>query len=540
MAARDYPIRFTPKGLSDAYDATDTFAGACKTLQNLVFDQSNPELVVARPGVGSPLATLSVSLNTPTFVSVFVAIGNIIYGMATTAANPGFDQPFCFNITSGLFIAVTGFTNANTPASVSSAGDWTPPTMAVIGSKLIVTHPGFSGTGANFMGVIDISNPLAPSWSSTNTTTNLLPSVPTAVVNFNNRAYFACGNVLYYSDVLVPTKMTNAGQSLTVGDSTNITAISGLPVQTSTAGVVSALIVFKAFQIWQVTGDAAIANTLSQNFLSLNIGCTAPRTIVQTPIGTLFIGIDGPYAVLPLGQVIPLTKDASKPVQDVQGPFQAIITPSRATAAFSGSIYRVCIDTVNNGITVQADYWFDITSRRWTGPHTFPYDAIAQVGNYFVISSRYVGAYLFASAYLPSTTSVYTDNGSQITCILESAKLPKTENINVKQVIETTLELGSRGLNQTYLIDAFDESNNIIGEAIVSFNVNTAFWGAGPTWASGVIWYPTYNSPVTFPANWTAPLVFKKLSIRVTANANNALSMGTMFSKYQDTGYTTL
>ena len=45
------PLRFTPRGVADAYDSSDTFPGACRKLQNLVFDPSNPELVVARPGV---------------------------------------------------------------------------------------------------------------------------------------------------------------------------------------------------------------------------------------------------------------------------------------------------------------------------------------------------------------------------------------------------------------------------------------------------------------------------------------------------------
>jgi len=38
--ADSVPVRFTPKGLADAYDATDVFPGACRKLSNLVFDQS--------------------------------------------------------------------------------------------------------------------------------------------------------------------------------------------------------------------------------------------------------------------------------------------------------------------------------------------------------------------------------------------------------------------------------------------------------------------------------------------------------------------
>ena len=296
---KSYPIRFTPRGLSDAFDATDTFAGACRTMQNLIFDQSNPEQIAARPGVGSPMTSF-VTFTTPTFVSLQENVNGVIYGMVASALTAGYDQPFAFQIGVG-FISISGVTSGNVPVSLSTTGDWIPPSLAVIGAKIVVTHAGFSGLGSNFFGVIDISNPAAPAWSAANTSTHALPSVPTFVANFNNRAYFVCKNLAYYSDVLVPTTMTNAGQSLTVGDTSPILALSGLPVQTTSAGVVAALIVFKQFQIWQITGDAAITGSLAQNFLSLNIGCMSPRTIVQTPIGTVFIGIDGAYLVSALG-----------------------------------------------------------------------------------------------------------------------------------------------------------------------------------------------------------------------------------------------
>lgn len=495
MAGRDYPVRFTPRGLSDAYDATDTFPGACRSLQNLVFDQSNPEIVVARPGVGNPLVSMaaqnslwggvvawgtsgyiwgSVTFTTPTVITVHIAIGNTIYGMVSSALNPGKDQPFAFVIGTG-FVAISGVTSANVPVSPATTGDWTPPTMAVIGTKIIVTHTGFSG--ANYFGAIDITTPSAPTWSAGNTTTYMLPSVPTFVANFNNRAYFICGNVVYYSDVLAPTVMTNAGQALTVGDTTSITALSGLPVSTTSAGVVAALIVFKPFQIWQITGDAAVTGSLALNFLSLNVGCVSPRSIVQTPIGSLFIGINGPYMVSPLGGIGPLTKDQSKLTQDVQQPFQSIVNPSRAAASFSGALYRICLDTVINGVTTTADYWLDITRRRWTGPHSFAYDCASQVGNYFVISSRYYGASLFASSYIPNANSTYNDNGLPITVTLESSSFPKTQNINEKQVIESTLELSSVASSLTYTVNAIDESRSVLGSAQINVVNQSGLWG---------------------------------------------------------------
>jgi len=529
---KEYPMRFTPVGVSDAYDATDSFPGACRILQNLILDQSNSELVVARPGVGLPITSFG-AFNTPTQVTVSCSVGNVIYGMVSTALTPGYDQPFAYNI-GGAFTTITGITALNVPTSPAVSGDWTPPTMEIIGTKVIVTHPGFSG--ANFFGVIDISNPAAPVWSAGNTTVHTLPSVPISVSNFNNRAYFSCGNTLWYSDVLAPTVMTNAGQSLTVGDPTPIVAQSGLSVQTSSAGVVGALMVFKQFQIWQVIGDAAISGSLSLNFLSLNVGCVSPRTVTQTPIGTLFIGMDGPYTITPLGAIMALAKDMSKITADIQAPFQSMTSPSRAVGAFSGSIYRVCIETVRDGVNVTDDYWFDITRRRWSGPHTFPYDNCCQVGNYFVLSNRKLGAMFFTSSYLPTSGSVYNDNGSAINVQLKSANFPKTQNINMKQVVESTIELSSISKTLSYLISAVGEDFQQLSSATINLDNNSPIWGIG-TWGIGR-WTSGTNVPKTYTLNWSGPLVFKKMALQIFASGTSNLSIGTFFAKYRDAGYT--
>ena len=535
---KEYPINFTPKGLCDSIDSTLSFQGACRSLQNLIFDQSNPEQVVARPGVGTAITSFA-SFTAPTFITVMIGIGSYIYGMVSSGRNAGYDEPFCYLIGTG-FITISGVTSGNVPVSPSTTGDWIPPTMAVIGPNIIVTHPGFSGVGSNFFGIINIANPASPTWTSANTATHTLPSVPTSVSNFNNRAYYACGNVMYYSDSLVPATMTNAGQALTLGDTTPIIASSGLPVSTTSAGVVQALIVFKSFQIWQITGDAAISGSLSMNYLSLNVGCSSARTIVQTPVGTIFIAIDGPYVVSPLGAVLPLTKDAIKLVQDLQMPFQAIVNPTRACASYSGSIYRVCVDSVQSGVTGTYDYWFDVTVRRWSGPHTWPVDAVAQVGNYFVVSHRSTGAALYKSQYLPDTTSVYNDNGTALTVVLESALFPKTPNINMKQVVESTAELNSQASSLQYSISALDDQHSIIGNCSINAVATFSRWGGtGLTWGKpGLSWQSSVTQPSTYTLPWSSPLVFKKMALLIAASSSYSLAIGAFFAKYRDTGYT--
>lgn len=534
------PVRFTPRGLVDAFDATDVFPGACRSLQNLVFDQSNPEIVIARPGVDNALTSFAGFL-TPGFISLQVTIGSRVYGMVATSLTAGKDQPFCYDLSTNAFVAVTGCTAGNaegrptSPSSNQSAA-WIPPTLAVVGIYVVITHPGYSGAGSNFFGLINLSTMV---YTTANLATHALPGVPTSVANLNNRAYFSYLNATYYSDVLDPTTATNAGQSLTMGDNNVITGQSGLPVQTTSGGVVSALLVFKSTQIWQVTGDAAITGTLAENYLSLNIGCASPRTICPTPLGTIFAGPDCVYVVTPLGIVAPLTADIGSPDQapHLRQPFDNVTTPSRACAAFAGSIYRICLSTIIDGTASTNDYWFDTRKYHWNGPHTFNYDCASSIGKYFILTSSVAGAKLFPSYATPNLGTAYTDNGTGYNVDLVSSTFPKHGEMAMKQVIESTIELASVGNAATYTINAYDEKNNIIATTSVTTPQLGAVWG-GFTWGDGTFWATSINRPQTYLLNWPNGLLFNKIALEVTCPAAQNIAIGTFYARFQKTGYT--
>lgn len=536
MAIRNAkPVRFTPKGLCDAFDATDAFAGACQLLTNLVFDQGNPELMVARPGVGAADTTFS-GFTTPTYVSVFIVIGVIAYGMVSSARNPGHDEPFAYNILTNSFITISGVTSGNTPTSPATSGPWTPPTMAVVSTKILVTHPGFNGTGSNFFGVIDISNPLAPAWSSSNLATNALTGVPTSVANFNNRAWFAVANTLQFSDVLAPTTRTNASQAVTVGDTTPVIAQSGLPIQTTSAGVIGALVVFKQSQIWQITGDPA-TNNLAENYISLTTGCAAPRSVVQGPFGIFFAGNDAPYILNFLGTLVPLSsRPGTDFPADLQVPFQNATEPTRISAAFSGNIYRVCVPTLIQGQAQTNDYWYDIRRKRWTGPHTFTYDCAAQYGSSFLLSSPAQGAALFTSTTIPTANSTYRDAGSTFVSHMRSSTFPKTGHMQEIQVVESTIELGSIGQGIVFNLTAVDEQGSTLGTAFVQTPPSGAIWGSF-VWGQAN-WSPNASIPSVRTIPWPMALVFQKMALDVTVTPVNQLQIGTFFARYQDAGYT--
>lgn len=535
ISPKQYPVRFTARGLVDAFDATDRFPGACISLANLVFDHSNPEIMISRPGCPSIVDFAANGFLNAGVISVHVTVGSVTYGMIQTSRNANKDEPFAYDNAAGAFIAVSNVTNANTATTQAASGAWTPPTMASVGALIILTHPGFPG-GATKFGWFDITNPAAPSWNAGDTTTNALPSTPVAVQNFNNRAYFACTNTTPYTDVLSLTR-TAPTQALTIGDASPITALSGLPIQTTSSGVVQALIVFKAFQTWQVTGDSAsVLFPLSQNYLSLTVGCSAPRSIAQSPLGTYFASFFGPYVIDQLGIVRPHVHKAGDLDPDIQAPHQNATTPSRIAGGYSGTIYRVCMETTILGATSKNDYWFDEHRRRWTGPHTFSYDCVSQYFDYFILSSNAIPGKLFKSEMEPGVSTVYLDNGASVMSTIQSSTFPKTGDMEMKQVVESTMELSSSGSPSSYQMTGLDDQGNTLNSCQINVQAAGTLWGAG-VWG-GFKWASSINRPATYIVPWTAPLVFKKMAIYITTTATTGISIGTFFARYQDAGYT--
>ena len=150
------PLLIRPKGCSDSVDGTNTFPGAMASLANLVPNPSTDLTWVPRPAAVK--LTSFAGFNTPGFVSALLVVGNIAYGMIASAKNANKDEPFAYNLTTGAFETITGVLNANTPTSPATTGDWVPPVMAVVGSRIVVTHPGFAGGSPGFFfGWFDIS-----------------------------------------------------------------------------------------------------------------------------------------------------------------------------------------------------------------------------------------------------------------------------------------------------------------------------------------------------------------------------------------------
>jgi len=263
-----------------------------------------------------------------------------MYGMVSTTRNPGQDEPFCYNINTNTFTAISGVTPVNTPVSPATTGPWNPPIMALVGTKIIVAHPGFTGAGNAFFGVIETANPSALTWAAQNLVNtgggSTLPSPPQWVANFNGRCYFFCnppGNqpAAIFSDVLQPTTFTFTTYTnvITFGDNVPLTCAAGLALFNQLGGIVQSLLVFKGVaNIFQVTGDPITGN-LFVNSLNVATGTLSPNSIATTTKGLAFLAPDGLRLIDFQARVGDPIGKAGDGITD---PFFFSLNPSRATS----------------------------------------------------------------------------------------------------------------------------------------------------------------------------------------------------------------
>jgi hypothetical protein len=536
---RSKPLPFSPKGASDALDSTNIFPGAMSALTNLIPDPTTKNLWQCRPAA-TQNANFNSAFTTPTFPFIVKIVGNRVYGFVTSADIVGHDEPFCYDLQLAAFVAVSGITNLNTPSSMASTGTWTPPTGDVIGTKLVCTHPGFNGTGGNFFGYFDISDPNNVSWSGANTTGAVVfTTAPTAVANFGGRAYYLINPPtgqpsMPASDVLAATVITNAGQVLTFGDNTPLTALAGLPLNNQLGGIIQSLMVFKdSTNIFQVTGDFAGSGSTAWAVNSLNVatGTSSPLSICTTPKGLAFVAPDGL-------RVIDFTARISDPVgingMGINNPFVNAVVPSRIVGACNGNVLRM---TVQNGSAVgnpQQEYWYDIGRQTWSGPHTSAAWSIKPYGNLFIMTLYGVNAKMFQSESQQSNTSTFVENGTQLTYSWKTCPLPDTMQMSENAMIETTINMAlTSGAPVT--VTAVNQDDTILNTVTITASGSATIWG-GFQWGQAV-WLGASNNLYPRQCQWTTPVVFRRLYINATGNCASGIKIGDMFMKYEQLGY---
>ena len=550
---RTTPLKFSPKGLSDTLDGSTVFAGAMASLQNLIPDPSTRGLWQCRPAASllvnmaisgggfssgfSPGFQVGFSQGPVGLISVLKVIGSYAFGMVATGRNAGHDEPFAYNLVTNLFAIISGVTALNTPISPATSGAWVPPTMDLVGTNLLVTHPGYNGTGGNYFGWFDISNLSSITWSGGNLTGLVtFTTAPSAVKNFNGRAYWITNPptgqpALIFSDVLVPRTVTNANQVLTFDDNVPLTALGALPLNNQLGGIIQGLIVVKGVaNLYQVTGDAALMN-LTKNALNVATGTLAPNTLVSTPKGLAFIAPDGL-------RFIDFTGNVTDPIGvDGMGktlPFIYSLVPSRMCAAANGMVIRITTQDASLTGSPFVEYWYDVARQIWSGPHTFPMSCISAYQNTFICAPRALVGSLWQSDYVQTSTSTFTENGSALSFLWTSSMLPDTDQMSENAMIETTIYMALNA-NSTYSAYASDQGGTVLSQANIVNTNQATIWG-GFTWGQAP-WSGGNNALYPRRVPWAKPIVFRRMQMSAQGLASAAFRIGTMHMRYEKLGY---
>lgn len=529
------PTRFVAAGLSDALDGTDVFPGACSILQNLIPDASTQGVWQPRPAAIK--LTSFAGFITPGYISAGYIVGSRFYGLISSGLNQGFDQPFYYELVAGTFGVVAGITGGNVPASPPSSGDWEPPTMALVGTKLVVTHPGFSLAIGNAFGWFEISNPAAVTWNAGNTTGALvLPARPSSVAQFGGRAWFLVNPTsgqptAYFTDILA-LNITNAGQALTFDDNKELTAAAGLPLENQLGGIIQSLIVFKdSSNMYQITGDFAL-NTLTKNAMNVATGTKSPRSICVTPKGVGFIAPDG-------ARVIDFNARISDPI-GIQGagvnvPFINALYPTRISAASNANTYRISVQNGGVAGTPSVEYWYDIARQNWSGPHTLPTDLAVPYGNTFIVAPRGILGSLWQSDVVVTPATSYVENGGTMYCAMQTALLPDTNTMTSNQMVETLVEIELPQNPGVVVLSPRDEDNNtIIPPVILADTSPVSYWGSAIWGAS--LWSGATGALRRLSIPWSKPIIFTRMSLYISFTASAGARVGAMLLRHQSVG----
>ena len=521
------------RGCADTLDGNNSPPGVMASLSNLIPDPSTPGVYVCRPAntVDIDFSTWGAAPGTVGVIVVAYQTSNIVYGMVsiTSGAYAGTDYPFAYNRTTATFLAVSGITVPKCPVSQATSGDWTPPQMTATGVDLPVTHIGFPGGAGAYIGWFDITTPTTPVWNAGNTGGNPLPSVPQACQQFNNRTYFFCGSLAYYTDTLA-INMTNSNQSLSIDDYLPVTCAAPLPVSTTSNAILQGIVTFKASKIYLLTGDVTTSN-LGANEISDSVGTAAPRSAVLTPEGLKFMANDGIRTISFWGSL-------GEPDENLATPFIYALSPSRACAVYNSDTYRICVQNGQLNTSPYQDWWYNCKYKAWTGPHSFRYDCAVAVSNDFILCSNAIPGKTWYSYSVQGHQGVgvtFTENGVSLSFGYQTPPMDDLGNIYANACTRSTIEVAVPAEGQTYNFTAQNESGTVLATAALTQPVAEAVWGAFLWGAAN--WGASQSglAPVTIP--WNQAVVMNRLSVLITGPSALGFKIGTLHLGYEQLNY---
>lgn len=505
-----------------------------------------PNILGVQPGMtisGSGIPVNNTVVSTAQFVSdqSVTSNSNTTLNVTTTvglAVGQGISENPTLGIGSGVTVTAVGSGTVTMSAAATASATGT---VTFTGATITMLA---NATASNSQETITIAGgtPTAPLWGAGDTNINNLPSVPVGVAQFNGRAYYALGlNGIVFSDSEVPCQVSNDPdvQALTTNDGLAVTAIGPLMEYSAlTGGIVQGLIAFEgASKMQQITGDPTTDN-LSMNALPVATGTLAPLSVQPCELGLTFVSTQGLRIVDFSGRVSPPIGDAGK---GITVPFIYAVNPSRIAVAANSDVIRCSVKNGNVSGQPNQEWWYDITRKCWSGPHTFPAALIQPWSDTFALAGVGIAGELWQSDPQPNFESSYTENGLALQWTWQTSLQPDNAEVAMNSLVDTMLALALTP-NPT-VVTAYDENGNVItGEGgTINASVTIAAFGANTLWGSFLWGDAPWGGPISpmqqRSIDWPCEVVFKQMSVEVTGTSASFQRIGNLYMRYQILGY---
>lgn len=445
-------------------------------------------------------------------------------------------------IPTGTTIATVNFAGSSITLSQAATATATQIHLSILGAAIQLSA-NTTATADSVVFAIAGGSMAAPLWGAGDTDRNALVSVPVGVAQFNGRAYYAMGtNGIQYSDSLFPCRISNsiAVQALTTNDGLAVTAIGPLLLSSPiTGGIVQAIVAFQgATKMQQITGDQALpatstaisaggSSTLAMNAMPVATGTLAPLSITPSSLGLAFMSPQGLRFIKFDGGVSEPIGEAGK---GIVVPFINASVPSRICAAAGDDILRI---SVQNGALAGSplqEWWFALTRREWSGPHTSAMSLIQLWRSSFIGVLSGVNAMLWQSdAHQGPPNTITIENGAPLICTAQTTLLPDTGGLTMTSIVDASLACAISADNPM-TVTALNPDGSVIDQITLAA---PSVWG-GFNWGAG-LW-----GPVTFKQralHWNIPLVMKQCSFQFSSPAGLGLRIGNLYMRYQRLNY---
>lgn len=306
-------------------------------------------------------------------------------------------------------------------------------------------------------------------------------------------------NQIFGSNAMAPNNFASGGTGtslrfVTVGDpyGDGVKSVGIFSFTSGTDGPKSLLMATKKSSSWIISNITDLQSGIpsSMDQLSGRVGCIAPQTMVQTPIGFVFLGNDGdvflsrgsgdPYRIG--GTIRPLLQHLSENDSLMQ----------KATACYHQGFYKLSYPSSASSTTNDAQLWADLRTEQgvpitWAGPHIG-----ISIGSQEVFlgesdaQSRYGISADGSAVVLLDDPSTFQDLGSPIVSKLTTKTFRFNAEMHYKRLTSIVLDayfdtqFAHSVLFEAFMDDQYTQYNKTLstGTAIWdSSQFDQSFWG---------------------------------------------------------------